>query len=93
MSRLHSDVATSSAAHFFSSGRNLSSLLQPNFLLPTFILGRDLKVMSRPLVALFLIACSPNCSKVVATLIYYAQLFFRSQPKRVVATSFVVLDL
>ena len=82
MSRLHSDVATSFAAHFFSSGRNLSSLLQPNFLLPTFILGRDLKVMLRPHVALCLIACSPNCSKVVPTLIYYAHLFFRLRPKR-----------
>ena len=86
MSRPHSNVATSFAAHFFSYGHNLSSLLQPNFLLPTFILGRDLKVMSRPHVALSLIACSHNCSKVVATLIYYAHLFFRSRPKRVVET-------
>ena len=93
MLRLHNDVATSFVAHFFSSGRNLSSLLQPNFPLPTFILGRDLKVMSRPHVALFMIACSPNCSKVVETLIYYAHLFFRSRPKRVVATSFLILDL
>ena len=78
MSRPHSDVATSFASHFFSSGRNLGSLLQPNFLLPIFILGRDLKVMSRPHVALFLIACSPIYSKLVATLIYYDQLFFSS---------------
>ena len=49
MSRPHGDVATSYAANFFSSGRNLSSLLQPVFLFPTFIPGRDLKVMSRPL--------------------------------------------
>ena len=46
MSRPQGDVATSFAAHFFSSGHNLSSLLQLIFLLPTFILGRDLKVMS-----------------------------------------------
>ena len=93
MSRPHSDFATSFAAHLFSFGCNLSSLLQPNFLLPTFILGRDLKVMSQPHVALLLVACSPNCSKVVATLIYYAHLVFRSRPKRVVATSFLILDL
>ena len=49
MSQPHGDVASSFAAHFFSSGRNLSSLLQPVFLFPTFIPGRDLKVMSRPL--------------------------------------------
>ena len=33
---------------------------------------------SRPHVALFLVACSPNCSKVVATWISSAQFFFRS---------------
>ena len=93
MSQPHSDAATSFVAHLFSSGRNLSSLLQPNFLLPTLILGRDLKVMSRLHVALFLIACSPNCSKAVVTLIYYAHLFFRSRPKRVIVTSFLILDL
>ena len=42
MSQPQGDVATSFAAHFFSSSRNLSSLLQLIFLLPTFILGRDL---------------------------------------------------
>ena len=46
MSRPLGDVATSFAAHFFSSGRKLSSLLQLIFLLLTFIPGRDLKVMS-----------------------------------------------
>ena len=49
MSRPHGDVATSFTAHFFSSGRNHSSLLQSVFLFPTFIPGRDLKVMSQPL--------------------------------------------
>ena len=73
MSRPPGDVATSFAAHFFSSGRNLNSLLQPVFLFPTFILGRDLKVMSRPL-------------------LLSAKLFFKSRPKSVVATSFVVCD-
>ena len=48
MSRPQGDVATSFAAHFFSSRHNLSSLLQLIFLLLTFIPGRDLKVMSRP---------------------------------------------
>ena len=52
-----------------------------NLLLPASIPGRDLKVMSRPHVAIFLAACSPNCSKVVATLISSAQLFFRSRPE------------
>ena len=46
MSRPQGNVATSFAAYFFSSGRNLSYLLQLIFLLPTFIPGRDLKVMS-----------------------------------------------
>ena len=46
MSRPPGDVTTSFVAHFFSSGRNLSSLLQPVFLFPAFIPGRDLKVMS-----------------------------------------------
>ena len=55
--RFQFNVATSFAAHFFSSGRNLSSLLQLIFLLPTFILGCDLKVMSRPL---FLLLSSPS---------------------------------
>ena len=49
MSRPQGDVATSFAAHFFSSSHNLSSLLQLIFLLPTFIPGHNLKVMSRPL--------------------------------------------
>ena len=48
MSQPQGDVATSFAAHFFSSGPNLSSLLQLIFLFLTFILGCDLKVMSRP---------------------------------------------
>ena len=47
LSRPQGDVTTSFAVHFFSSGRNFSSLLQLIFLLPTFIPGRDLKVMSR----------------------------------------------
>ena len=49
MSRPPGDVATSFSTHLFSSGRNLSSVLQPVFLFPTFIPGCDLKVMSRPL--------------------------------------------
>ena len=73
MSRPPVDVVTSFAAHFFSSGRNLSSLLQPLFLFPNFIPGRDLKVMSRPL-------------------LLSAEIFFRSRPKLVVATSFAVCD-
>ena len=40
-------VATSFAAHFFSSSCNLSSLLQTNFLLFSFAPGRDLKLMSQ----------------------------------------------
>ena len=69
MSRPHGDVATSFAAHFFSYGCNLNSFLQPIFLFPIFIPGRDLKVMSRPHVAFFLTTCSLNYSKVVVTLI------------------------
>ena len=49
MSRPQGDVATSFAVHFISYGHNFSSLLQLVFLLPTFIPGRDLKVMLRPL--------------------------------------------
>ena len=49
MSQPYGDVATSFAAHLFSSSCNLSSVLQPVFLFPTFIPGCDLKVMSRPL--------------------------------------------
>ena len=49
MSRPQGDVAASFAVHFFSYGRNFSSLLQLIFLIPTFIPGRDLKVMSLPL--------------------------------------------
>ena len=48
MSRPQGDVATSFATHFFSSGRNLGSLLQLIFILLIFILCRDLKVMSQP---------------------------------------------
>ena len=59
MSRPQGDVATSFAVHFFPSGHNLSSLLQLIFLLPTFILSRNLKVMSRPL---FLVLSSSSSS-------------------------------
>ena len=49
MSQPQGDAATSFVVLFFSSGRNFSSLLQLIFLLPTFIPGRELKVVSRPL--------------------------------------------
>ena len=63
VSRPQGDVATSFAVHFFSSGRNFSSLLQLIFLLPTFIPGRDLKVMSRPLFLLLSSSSGRNLSE------------------------------
>ena len=48
--------------------------------------------MSRPHVATFLAACSPNCSKVVATLISSTQFFFRSRPGLVIVASLSLIN-
>ena len=77
-SRLYHDLFCCPFLFFWSQPK---FFVATNFLLPICIPGYDLKVMSRPHVALFLAACSLNCSKVVATLISSAQLFFRSRPK------------
>ena len=91
-SRPQGDVATSFDVHFPSSSRNFNFFVATNFFFPTSMIGCDLKVMSRPHVSLYLVACSPNCSKVVATWISSTLFFFRLRPERVVATLFVVLD-
>ena len=54
MSQPQGDVATSFGSHFFSSGRNLSSLLQPIFLLPTFIPGRYFSLLVETPVPIFM---------------------------------------
>ena len=69
---------TSFDVHLFSFWSQPQFFVATKFLLSTFIPGRDLKVMSGPHVVLSLAACNPNCLKVVATLVSYAQLFFMS---------------